>query len=285
MPNAPQSDRPELERVFLDHLAWIEKTAAVVCRRHHWQLSEIEEFTARVQEKILADDYAVLRKHRGESKLTTYLVIVISRFFQDYCDQLWGRWRNSEKARQLGEPAQLLERLTDRDGQSFEVAAETVLRSFPDLTREQLDGLWNQLPNRTRRRIEGERGLEGFPSRETAPDDQLLEQENRRRRQEVLAVLQRAAAQLPPEDGSLLRLRFGEGWQVVRIARTLGLEEKPLYRRIERIQDRLRQDLEAAGIRHEDIGEVLRGLGLAFPPRRRGKALRAPSTSHEDGSE
>lgn len=279
MPNASQSDRPELERVFLDHLAWIEKTAAVICRRHHWELAEIEEFTARVQEKILADDYAVLRKHRGESKLTTYLLIVISRFFQDYCDQLWGRWRNSEKARQLGEPAQLLERLTDRDGQTIEVAGEIVLRTFPGLTREQLDDLWNQLPHRTRRRIEGEKALESVASSEPAPDDQMLDEENRRRRREVLAALQQASSRLPREDVALLRLRYAEGWQIARIARALDLEEKPLYRRLERIQDRLRQDLEAAGIHREDIGEVLRGMGLAFPPRKRGKAPRHPSTS------
>jgi DNA-directed RNA polymerase specialized sigma24 family protein len=281
MTNASQSsDRLELERVFLDHLVWIEKTAAAICRRHHWELAEIEEFTARVQEKILADDYAVLRKHRGDSKLTTYLVIVISRFFQDYCDQLWGRWRNSEKARQLGEPAQLLERLTDRDGQSFEVAGATVLRTY-NLTREQLDDLWNQLPPRTRRRIEGEKALEGIPTREPGPEDRLLDQENRRRRVEMLAALQCAVARLPQEDTALLRLRFGEGWQIARIARALDLEEKPLYRRLDRIQERLRQGLEAAGIQRGDIGEVLRGLGLAFPPRRRGKAPRNPSTSDE----
>jgi RNA polymerase sigma factor (sigma-70 family) len=238
-----------------------------------------------VEEKILGDDYAVLRKHRGESKLTTYLGTVISFFFQDYCDQLWGRWRNSEKARQLGAPAVLLERLTERDGQSFEVAGDTVLREFSELTPEGLDRLWNELPNRTRRRIEGEEALERLPAATPAPEDQLIDRESRRRAQKILETLQTAASQLPAEDRTLLKLRFGEGWQVARIARNYDLEEKQLYRRIERIQEKLRHDLEALGIRREEIGEVLRGMGLAFLPRKRGKKTRDPSKPEGDGPE
>lgn len=275
----PPPDRSAFERLFLAQLPWIQKFAGRVCRRHGWNPSETEEFTARVIEKMLADDYAVFRKHRGESSLPTYLGTVISRFFQDYCDQLWGRWRPSEKARQLGPAALLLERLTDRDRQSFELAAETVLRKFPELTREALDRIWNELPNRTRRRIEGEETLDRLSSQASTPQEQAIERESRRRAQTILERLQQGMAKLPAEDRLLLNLHFGEGWQVSCIARRQQLEEKPLYRRIERLRRGLRQDLEDAGIRREELGEVLRGMGIAFLPRKRGKSPRHPSNS------
>lgn len=272
-------DRPAFECLFLAHRAWIEKFAGRVCRRHGWNRSEAEEFTARVIEKMLADDYAVFRKHRGESSLPTYLGTVIARFFQDYCDQLWGRWRPSEKARQLGPAALLLERLTERDRQSFEVAAGTVLREFPELTREALDRIWTELPNRTRRRIEGEETLDRLSAPTSTPEEQAIDRESRRRAQTILERLQQAVAKLPAEDRMLLSLHFGEGWQLSRIARTQQWEEKPLYRRIERLRTGLRQDLEDAGIRREELGEVLRGMGIAFLPRRKGKSPRHPSNS------
>jgi RNA polymerase sigma factor (sigma-70 family) len=283
--DTPTFDRAALERLFLEHLSWIERFAAGACRRHGWSPEETEEFTARLLEKLITDDYDVLRKHRGESKLTTYLGVVISRFFNDYCDQLWGRWRNSERARQLGESACLLEKLTERDGLGFEIAADIVLRSFLDLTRAQLEYFWNELPHRTRRRVEREDALEDLPSPEPEPEDRLLGRENDRRKQEVLTALQEAASRLPAEDRTLLKLRFGEGWQVARIARYRGLEEKPLYRRIEKIREKLGLDLQAIGIRHEEIGEVLRGMGLSFLPKKKRKVPRDPSTDDGDGPE
>jgi len=66
-------------------------------------------------------------------------------------------------------------------------------------------------------------------------------------------ALDAAVAGLEPQDAVLLRLRFIEGLQVSAIARTLRLDQKSLYRRIDRLKARLRAALEAQGFSVADI--------------------------------
>jgi hypothetical protein len=67
---------------------------------------------------------------------------------------------------------------------------------------------------------------------------------------------------LPPQDRLVLRLRFDEGMAVAGVAKTLHLDQKPLYRRIERLLFQLRGQLEAAGLQAADVVAALGSHGF-----------------------
>ena len=52
-------------------------------------------------------------------------------------------------------------------------------------------------------------------------------------------------------------MHFAEGYTLADVARALRLEQKPLYRRVERLRARLRALLESAGLGGDDVRGLL----------------------------
>ena len=61
----------DYEALFREHLPLIDKIIAAVARRVGLRDDHEDEFAARVKERLWAHDYAVLRKWRRESQLST----------------------------------------------------------------------------------------------------------------------------------------------------------------------------------------------------------------------
>ena len=59
---------------------------------------------------------------------------------------------------------------------------------------------------------------------------------------------QSAMASMTAQDRVILRLRFACNASIASIARSLGVEQRPLYRRIEALLATLRRALEEAGV-------------------------------------
>src|SRR5690242_4202099 len=142
-------ERQKLEALFLSQLGWIERVLAVTCRRHALARDEAEDFASWVTLRLIEDDYAVFRKFRGESSLTTYLAVVIAMLFRDYRTQRWGRWRPSAAAQRRGPLAIRLETLVYRDRLRLEQAAE-LLRTAGQtrLSDRDLAAVLSELPAR-----------------------------------------------------------------------------------------------------------------------------------------
>jgi RNA polymerase sigma factor for flagellar operon FliA len=245
------------EQLFLSQLPFIKRVSDSVCRRHHCTREEADEFASVVQEKLIADDYAVFRKFEGKSRLETYLTTVITRLYFDWRNHLWGKWRPSAEAKRLGPVAVKLEELA-RDGYTFEESCETLRTNLGVvLSRAELADLAAKLPPRTPRRMEGEGSWEEVPAGEPGPDERILEEERGAGRQRVWEALGRAWGKLPDEDRLILKLLFQQGMQAVEVARALHLEQKPLYRRIERLKKSLREELEREGVGRELVAEAL----------------------------
>jgi RNA polymerase sigma factor (sigma-70 family) len=244
-------------QLLLSHRAVIEKVARHICRRHQCTTDEADEFSAHVQAKLFADDCAILRKFQGKSRFETYLTTVITHLFLDWRNHLWGKWRPSAEAKRLGPVAVKLEELA-RDGYTFEESCE-VLRTNHKvvLSGAELEALAARLPVRLPRKREGEKGFEGLQSAESGPDERILERELQEARGRVWEALARAWGKLPDEDRLILKMLFQQGMQAVEVARALKLEQKPLYRRIERLKKNLRDDLAREGIGRELVAEVL----------------------------
>src|SRR4051812_47929103 len=146
----PPGDRTP-EQTFLENLKLIKAVIAQSRRRSNFSSQEAEDFEGQVLCKLIDDDYAVIRKFRGDkgATLQTYLTMVIKRALLDYKDHIWGKYRASAEAKQLGPVAVRLEMLTVRDRYSFEEACE-ILRTNEgvEMSMAELADLWDKLPHR-----------------------------------------------------------------------------------------------------------------------------------------
>jgi RNA polymerase sigma factor (sigma-70 family) len=248
-------ERQRLEALFLSQLGWIERVVAAISRRNGLARDDADDFASWTTLRLIEEDYAVFRKFRGESALTTYLAVVIAMLFRDYRTHRWGRWRPSAAARRRGSLAIRLETLVHRDGLRLSQAAELLRTAgITDLSDRELATLLNQLPARQPGRPQEVVSSGGAdpPASEHA-DDLVVADEVAMARKAIDEQLKR----LPLEEQMMLRMRYWEGMTVVEVARGLGLPQKPLYRRLDRALADLRHYLEESGMSQNGVRAAL----------------------------
>jgi RNA polymerase sigma factor (sigma-70 family) len=246
-------DAVDPRALYLEQLKLIDHIARLLCRRHGIRGADADDFLSEARLKLLQDDCAVLRKHRGESGMAGYLSAVLSNLLQDYRDRMWGKWRPSVRARELGETAILLETAIYRDGLSFDAACEHLRQNHGvKESRAELRRILRQLPERTRRRVEDERSLADLPAPETA-DRPVLERERHEMWETARAALRRLLAELPDEDQVILRMHYFDGYSIADVARAHDLRQRPLYDRLQRLYRTLAAALEREGVRMEEL--------------------------------
>jgi len=252
-------DREAAQALFLEHLEWIDRIAMKACGRYGIRGADAEDFAAQVRMKLIEDDYSVVRRFRNGSELRTYLASVVGRHVVNFVREQRGRWRPSAAAERLGGVAVELERLVRRDRHTLQQAGEKLRTAgLTTLSDVELARLLGQIPERAPLRpIEGEpsTGLD-FARGDSRADERVLNTEADSRRAQIGAALATALGQLEQEDQLIVQMHFTEEKTVANVARALRLEQKPLYRRVERLRTRLMKTLESAGL-HRD---VVRGL-------------------------
>lgn len=253
-------DREDAEALFLAHLKWIDRAASWACRNKGIRGADAEDFVGRVRMALMEDDYRVVRRFDHESDLKTYLVTVIERHVINFQREVGGRWRTSAAAQRLGPPAPELERLVHREGFTLAQAGEKLrTEGRTTLSDAELARLFGHLPERSPLRPVGPElptGMDATPG-ESRADERVVEAEAGSRRAEIVRVLEAAMAQLDPEDRMIVKLHFAEGHTLADVARTLRLEQKPLYRRVPRLRARLLALLESAGLHRDDVRGLL----------------------------
>jgi RNA polymerase sigma factor (sigma-70 family) len=252
-------ERQQAEALFLANLEWIDRSVALLCRRYGLAGDEADDVASWVRLKLIEDDYAPLRKFRGDSSIRTYLVVVVAALFRDYRAGHWGRWRPSAAALRKGRLAVRLETLVYRDGCTLDQAARTLREAGEtDLADRELAALLAELPVRgpLRPYQVGEAPLDAVPAASSA-EERVTQDESERSRQTVVGALERVLAKLPEEDRLIIRLQYWKGLSVADVARALTLPQKPLYRRIERILGQLRRELPAEGVQPEQLRDFL----------------------------
>lgn len=246
------------EQIFLGHLEHIEAIIAHCCRRSRFQPEEAKDFGQEVMVKLIEDNYAVFRLFKGRSNIKTYLTVVIKRLLLDYQDHIWGKWRPSAEAEKLGRLAMRLERLLVRDGLTFDEACQTLWGEGVTESELELKDLAAKLPPRSLRRFVSAESLESEASHDPRPDEQSEQKEWAADWKRITAKLFQALATLPAEDQLLIRMRTE--FKVVDIARLRKMDQKSLYRRLEKIYARLRKELERLGVRRQDLENLLGAL-------------------------
>lgn len=240
-------DSPAL---LIEHLGTVDRVVRLLGRRHGLRDEQVADCGSWVRLRLVEDDYAILRKFRGESSIGTYLTVVVTMLCRDYRVQQWGRWRPSATALSKGSIAVQLERLIHRDGNSLREAGN-ILRSASQTTHSdaELGRLLADLPARPPLRP-----MEVTPEEAdqvatfAAPDEILADKERTQALGAMAQVLRQEMHLLPHEDRVMLELRYMQGLTIAEIARSLDVPQKPLYRRLERTIKQLRIKLRKRGI-------------------------------------
>jgi RNA polymerase sigma factor for flagellar operon FliA len=235
------------KELFLENLGTIDEIVTFVANRHRLTQDEREELAAGVRLKLVDDDYAVLRKFAGRSSLKTYLAAVITRYLLDLRNERLGRWRPSVEARRRGPVAVLLERMMSRDGLTFEEAMESLRTNHGVRDSRQALEAMCPLTVRPPRRFVGEEHLDAATTAD--PETAAIARLDRDAvKDEVETALRGVLSRRNPQERLILKLRFEDGFRIVKIATLLGLDQKSLYRQLDRIVAELRTALEAAGV-------------------------------------
>jgi RNA polymerase sigma factor (sigma-70 family) len=256
-PLPPSGETPAA--YFSARLPDIERAIAFVVRRRRLGPDMAADFASIVHLRLLEHDCAVLRKFEGRSRLQTFLVVVVQRLFLDYRVGMWGKWRPSAEARDLGPLGVKLDRLRSRERLTFEEASACLrVGERHGADERELWSMWARLPARAPRRFVAEAAAAMVPADAISPDLALM----RRHAGATRVALRRAMDRLDADDRRLLALRFAGDRRVADIARVTTADPKGLYRRFDRLLQRLRVDLQAQGISAADVREWLGQLPM-----------------------
>jgi RNA polymerase sigma factor (sigma-70 family) len=279
-----QLPAPAGEALFLSRLADIERVISFVSARHHLPGVEADDFESHVKLKLIECNYDILGRFEGRSSLRTYLTVVIQRLFLDYRTHAWGKWRPSAEATRAGAVAVLLERLTSRDGHGFEEACELMeINHQVTLSRSALEAIAGRLPIRTRRRFESDEALVHRQSGDPSVDNVIAERERAGLAARLDTALKAALADLGPQDRLIVAMQFRDGRTVAEIARMLRLDQKALYRRVQRLLKGLRFALEAHGIDGGEALEIFQSPAVSLDWSDESEETPQPRPSIEEG--
>jgi RNA polymerase sigma factor (sigma-70 family) len=246
--------RERWEQLFLTELPTINRLIASVTRQHRLSAADAEDFAADVHLRIMSDDYAVLQKFRGGCTLPTFLKVVIRRLFQDYRNAQWGKWRPSVQSVREGEIAVRLEQLTIRDGLTFDEAChilETNDRRRVDRTA--LARTYSRFRQRARPRFVSDETGAALTAANESADERLVAADAQRIVDRTTELLRSALRAASAQDRLILKLHFFDGLSIADVSRRLALDQKGLYRRLERLLGDLRTALESAGVVASEI--------------------------------
>lgn len=243
-----RSDRAK--EIFVSRLQEIERITSWVAGRVGLLGDEAQDFASYSKLRLIENDYAVLRRYEGKSKLSTYLTVVIHNQARDWIIKKTGKWRPSRTAQRLGEVAIALERLMGREKIPFDEAVGILRNRYGrEVSREAIEKLRAELPhNHFSRSFEGLEALKEMTAGEPSAEERVLLMEQADRRKQTEKALAVCVGQLGDEDQQILRMHYKSGLKISQIARTLGLEQKPLYRRMERLRGWLKDCLVKAGV-------------------------------------
>ena len=250
----PQALVVDPERTFLDNLAVIDRVIGIIARRHSLSQPEAEEFASWARARLIDGNYAAIRKFGGRSSLATYLSVVLGNLFLDYRNSIWGRWRPSAAALKLGRIGIRVEELLYREGHSLREAIGVLQSAGVTLSDAEISRMAAKIPPRERASEISIEKADAAGVIGLHPDIPETTEDP-----EVVAAVRAAMEQLSPEDQVIVRMRYWDDLTVADIARTLRIEQKPLYRKLEAIQRHLRAVLAARGIDEERVVEALTG--------------------------
>lgn len=153
----------------------------------------------------------------------------------------------------------LLERLVTRDGLTAGEAIRTLTTgSGTQCTAAELESLYVRLPLRSPRPIVVSEGaIPDVAATDSDAGERVESRDRERSARRAAEAIDGTLASMEPEDRLILQMRFWDGRKVPDIAKVLHLDQKKIYKRLDRLFLVLRKRLESAGVGREDVDKLL----------------------------
>jgi RNA polymerase sigma factor (sigma-70 family) len=257
------AERIEAERRFVEEFPTIERAIRIACVRAGLRGADADDFGSWVSLKLIEKDYAIIRKYEGRSTFAAFIATVVHRLLLDYRIGQWGKWHASAEAKRAGEIGITIEAMLCRDGRSLDEIMPLLARRWPEVTRAEVETIASRLPARLPRpRMVALDPVSQSPR--AFESGMSVERDVAARR--LAAVVRGALNRLDHRDRLILRLHFGCSMTIAQVSRALGVEQKPLYRQLQRALTVVRKHLAGAGIGVNDVRDVfaVRGAALDF---------------------
>ncbi|HVR38931.1 MAG TPA: hypothetical protein VMU84_07525 [Thermoanaerobaculia bacterium] len=237
----------------------IDRIVAVVARRARLHGADAEDFASDVRVHLMADDYAVLRKYEGRASLASFLSVVVQRLLCDERTRRFGRWHPSAEAERMGDAGVQLEKLISRDHRSLEEALPIVLAAHPSLSASDIEAIAKRLPVRVSRPRAipiDDTPTDTFVAFDRA-DERALEADARVLAQRTSTTIRETLGAMSAEDRMILRFHFGSGMSLADVSRMMRLPQRPLYRRVDTMLERLRRACVTAGLDARSVRDLI----------------------------
>jgi RNA polymerase sigma factor (sigma-70 family) len=247
------------QQLLIKHWRIVESLIATTARKRKLQDAETEELASVVKVKLFENDCAVIKNFRGESKLSTYLHVLIDRAALDICVKCVGKWHSSAAAKRLGPAAIELERLMYRSGLALDDAMAAVRRAYPQMEVSELNALFAQIP---KRKLRDGRSVSIETVEDSLCDDEeadalIIAEERRQTTERAATIIRRHLSGLGHVDRLVFQFRFEANLRMADIARMLGIDAGRLYRRHQELLRELRDAMESDNITAREAADLI----------------------------
>ncbi|MBU2644814.1 hypothetical protein KKI24_08915 [bacterium] len=252
------------EKILADDLPQISQIVDMVASKRGLQQEEAEEFRSVVYEKMVSDDYRIIRRFRGPKISKSYYILVINNLFNDHYRSRHGRWRPSVKAREIGKIGILLDELLHKKNLSFEDAYETIVTRHLNLnealpTRFALEQIATQLKTKVKPSLSlpGDDVLKNLGPTEATADQHIYHQELLEKKTKIDKIIKKLGQELSPEEQLIFKWYFEDNHSITGIARLLGQKRQRVEKLLQARLREFKEALQRQGIEQEEGMEVI----------------------------
>lgn len=275
------------ENVIHEYWSFIEKQCFKAIRLKHKKISthgpalasveidvenEALELSNRTLDTLKADHYRALRQFKRNAKFTTYITAIIARQAVDLIREKRGRNREKDRARELGQLGERIYGMMVNQGFSAEeiyrnlnsangvkISLDEILQILDRIKGKDVDNPGSLIPADSQDIkqgfVTGEQTDIEVPDKRSNPEKIFLEKEQR---EKITTIINQIVGRLKGEDRIILRMRFPASvhdapMKVKSISQILGISEKAVYKRIDRILKDCRSTLVKEGLHSHEL--------------------------------
>jgi len=270
-----EEDNSHYQGIINEHLKFIEIQCRKAVRQKYGPLSgvgndigienEALELNNTVLDKLREKNFRVLRKFKGNARVTTYITAIISNQAVDLIRKKKGRGREKERAKKIGDSGVKIYEKVFVEGVDTATAYEELKNKFGFKgTLKDMEAVVEKIKGKGKP-ADGQPVNAGIRSMETGevivadsrknPEELVIEAQ---REEKLKEIINRVVSQLSGEERLILRMRFPvsedeEPKDIGLISRLLGISKKAVYNRISRVLKKSRDMMVNSGVNVEDI--------------------------------
>lgn len=234
-----------MKKYFNDNIETIYSTINFFCRNKQIIGEDKKDFSSQILIKVIDNDYKVLRSYNKKSKLTTYLLTVISNYYIDLKRKEIKRWRPSKKSKNKGPIAVKLDELINKKNYTLEEAHDTLtINHNYNVTLDELSKIASEFKNSTRQiRKVSDTHLTTLTDNNPHTEEAIIKTEDQKTVNDMIRVSVKIRENLPGEAKLILKMRFFDDYSISQIGRMLNIKrhavDKILKDSLKEIKDSL----------------------------------------------